>query len=320
MLAAMNRNRLWLFALAGMLFAGGARGAEKSKEGNFQKDREAILKMAGDFRVSFYFKETLSLSPDYKVQEKAYATDAFETVKVVEDGGKRIVLQHLLQAGGQVVKHWAQTWTYEDPRVLSFEGDRTWVTKTLSATEVAGTWTQSVTEVTDEPRYEGKGKWIHLEGGASEWTSNGTNRPLPRREYTKRDDYDLLLVVNRHTVTADGWYHEQDNVKQVKRDGKSYPLCREVGLNRYERVKDHDFSAANTYWEKTSGFWKDVRGIWTDATDKSSEVKLKDTVDGKALYSVLKDYSDKVEKGDGYDRTVLAASVKSFVEPGARAK
>jgi hypothetical protein len=189
----------------------------------FDQDRKAILAMAGDFKVGFHFEETLSLREDYKPTEKPYEEEAFETVKVVEDSGKRIVLQHILQAGPAVVKHWAQIWTYEDTELLEFQGSRVWTTRKLDPAEVKGKWTQRVTQVDDSPRYEGIAAWVHQEQ-SSEWTAQA-NRPKPRRE-EKRDDYDLLVVTNRHTITPLGWFHEQDNTKWVKRDGKQFPLVR----------------------------------------------------------------------------------------------
>src|SRR5687767_4042542 len=151
--------------LAGVLFISSAFASEES----FEKDRKAILSMAGDFKVGFHFQETLSLHAGYKPEEKPYKEAAFETVKVVEDSGKRIVLQHILQAGPAVVKHWAQIWIYEDTEILEFQGDRVWTTKKLSPEEAKGKWSQRVTQVDDSPRYEGIAAWVHGKE-ISEWT------------------------------------------------------------------------------------------------------------------------------------------------------
>src|SRR5690606_5653234 len=107
---------------------------------------------------------------------------------------------------------WRQIWTYEDTRVTEFRGLNRWKTRHLSPEEARGTWTQMVTNVDNSPRYEGWGKWEHA-NGVSSWTSAPTNRPLPRREYSKRKDYDVLIGVNRHVLTPAGWAHEQDNTK-----------------------------------------------------------------------------------------------------------
>lgn len=304
---------------AGVMLSGMLARGEETPGSEFEKDRQAILKMSGDFQVTFHFQETLSLREGYAIKEKAYDEDAHETVKVVEDSGRRIVLQHLLQAGGHVVKHWAQVWTYEDTELLEFTGSRTWVIRQLPKDEVKGTWTQRVTEVTDEPRYEGSGKWVHQDG-LSEWTSDLTNRPLPRREYTKREDYDLLLVTNRHAVTANAWYHEQDNTKQVKRDGASYPLCREVGLNRYERVTDFDFTAANDYWKKTSDFWKDVRQSWDAALVGHPQIKLKDKGDGQSFHKVMNQFTERVLKGEKVEAAEIRAALDAYVIVPTEAK
>lgn len=300
-----------LLIAAGALAAGALANGEEAAASNFEKDRQAILAMAGDFEVTFHFQETLPLNKDYKVIEKAYDEEANETVKVIEDNGKQIVLQHILQVGPMVVKHWAQIWTYEDTSLLEFQGQRVWETKSLSPEAIKGTWTQRVTEVTDEPRYEGYGKWIHREGGISEWTSSTTNRPLPRREYTKRSDYDLLVVTNRHTITPDGWYHEQDNVKEVRRDGKSYPLCREIGFNVYKRSTEVDFAKANDYWEKTAGLWKEVRKEWDAAIAANPKIDLPEKLEGKTLSNVVDPLVKRATKGE----TVSAEEIRTAMKP-----
>jgi len=276
----------------------------------FDKDRQAILAMAGDFKVGFHFQETVPLREDYKPTEKPYTEEAFETVKVVEDSGKRIILQHILQAGPAVVKHWAQIWTYEDTELLEFQGSRVWTTRKLDPAEVKGKWTQRVTQVDDSPRYEGLAAWVHNEQ-SSEWTAQA-NRPKPRRE-EKRDDYDLLIVTNRHTITKLGWFHEQDNTKVVKRDGKEYPLVREIGYNPYTRVKDHDFAKANAYWDKTASFWKDVRQVWEELYPAQGSVKVQTKAEPGVLMDVMSDLVEETEDGKAPDLAKIRESLKPFV-------
>ncbi|BCU78173.1 hypothetical protein llg_28880 [Luteolibacter sp. LG18] len=304
-----------LLAVGAMLAGTFARGAEETA---FEKDRRAILQMTGDFKVTFHFHETLSLHAGYTVKDRPYDEEAYETVKVAEDDGKRIVLQHLLQVEGEVVKHWSQVWTYEDTELLEFQGQRTWAKRGIDAAVAKGTWTQRVTEVTDEPRYEGYGRWVHHEG-ASEWTSSPTNRPLPRREYTKRDDYDLLLVTNRHTVTPQGWFHEQDNTKQVQREGAAYPLCREVGFNTYTRVADHDFALANDYWSRTSAFWKLVRQAWDGALGENSRIGLRDKVEDKTLSKAVGALAGRVKKGEAVTAEEIRGTLKPYLILSAKA-
>jgi hypothetical protein len=66
---------------------------------------------------------------------------------------------------------------------------------------------------------------------------------LPRREYTKRSDYQVVEVVNRHTLTPADWIHEQDNTKIVLGSAGTHALAREVGVNSYSRITDYDLSA-----------------------------------------------------------------------------
>lgn len=290
------------FLLCGTVFADDA---------SFEKDRKAILAMAGDFKVGFHFQETLALHEGYEVRKKPYDEEAHETVKVVEDSGKRIVLQHILLAGPAVVKHWAQIWTYEDTEILEFQGSRTWTTKKLTPEEAKGKWSQRVTQVDDSPRYEGIAAWVHGEE-TSEWTALA-NRPLPRREYSKRKDYDLLVVTNRHTVTKQGWFHEQDNTKWVKRDGKSYPLCREVGLNPYLRVEGHDFAKANDYWTKTAPFWKDVRQVWDELISQQPSMKVPLKTESGRMEEVFENFVEETEDGKAPAVDQIRTALKPFV-------
>ena len=122
----------------------------------------------------------------------------------------------------------------------------------MADTDARGAWSQTVYEVDDASRYAGIGRWTHADGEDS-WESDRTLRPLPRREYTKRSDYQALDVVNRHALTPAGWVHEQDNTKLViDADGRMHALAHERGINSYTRIADYDFAAGREYCSKTS--------------------------------------------------------------------
>lgn len=265
---------------------------------DIQQDREAILKMAGEFKVGFFFKETVNLSEGYVPREKAFNESAHEKVVVVRDEEKEIELQHLLLVQGEVVKHWSQIWKYEDTELLEYQGHNTWKKRTLSADEVKGTWTQQVTQTTDAPRYESFGTWKHNEG-SSTWTSELTSRPLPRREHKKRKDYDVLVATNRQTVNSEGWVHEQDNAKQVVRDGKNYPLCREVGFNTYTQVEKVDFNPVDTYWSENQEFWMSVKKAWNKVLVTKDAYVLKKRTDEGSLRFILGELEETQQKDVG---------------------
>ncbi|WP_206209007.1 DUF6607 family protein, partial [Vogesella mureinivorans] len=112
---------------------------------------------------------------------------------VIEDEPGRIVLQHLLMSpdGKRVTKHWRQDWHWQASERLEFSADQIWLLRPIDPALTRGAWTQCVHEVSDAPRYCGTGRWNHRYGVAT-WTSDRTWRPLPRREYTTRDDYNAL--------------------------------------------------------------------------------------------------------------------------------
>jgi hypothetical protein len=236
-----------------------------------EADRRAILAMAGNYKVTFDFEETFPVAPDYKVLSKPYHEEAIEVVTVAEDTPDRITLQHLLVVGSEekshVIKHWAQVWTWEDTRILDYAGSDgvdVWQRHAVSTDQAKGKWSQLVTSVDDTPRYEGLGRWVH-EFGESSWTSEPTRRPLPRREYEKRDDYDYLIVSNRHSLTPTGWVHSQDNRKVVDRGGKKYILAHETGLNQYNRTDDTLATKASDWWKENATVWNSIRNFWIDA-------------------------------------------------------
>ena len=190
-------------------------GENSEQIGKIDKDRKAILSMAGEYEVTFKFMETIAISDEYELK-KPYLAEATEVIFVVKDSPKNIILQHVLWLEDleRVVKHWKQEWKYEDQTVYEFIGNNTWKRNELTKKEAKGTWSQKVYQVDDSPRYESYGSWVHEEGMSS-WQGSKTRRPLPRREYTKRNDYEILMAINRHTITSTGWYNEQDNYKTV---------------------------------------------------------------------------------------------------------
>ena len=275
-----------------------------------EEDRRAILSMAGNFKVTFDFKETFPIAPGYTPLSKDYHEEAIEVVIVVEDMPERIALQHLLVVGSaeksRVIKHWAQIWTWQDTRILDYagsDGQEFWLRPNISAVHAKGQWSELVTSVDDTPRYEGLGRWTH-EAGESCWTSEPTRRPLPRREYEARDDYDYLIASNRYSITPTGWAHSQDNRKVVDRDGKTTVLSRETGLNRYFRTDDPLAAKASAWWNENATVWNSIRNFWIDAGQQAGPVfSFELRKDGVSLRKKF----DELEKSKPASEAVIEA-------------
>jgi len=267
--------------------------------------------MAGSFAVDFRFQETLALQPGYMVT-KPYHEEAMELVVVAEDSPRRIVLQHLLLIGkGNVLQHWRQIWTFEDTRLTEFRGHNTWRSRELTPAESLGTWTQMVTNVDNSPRYEGVGRWDHT-GGVSAWTSGETWRPLPRREYSKRDDYDVMLAVNRHTLTPQGWAHEQTNSKLDLAEPSNRLLAREDGLNLYVRT-ENDLSPAQAWWEANRDFSNDLTAVWEQIAASRTHYAITDDIDTAKLRSDIKRVAEAKPAPEDRMKNILDV-VLSFVK------
>lgn len=265
--------------------------------GSLARDRAAILAMTGEYHVDFDFRETVALRPGYQLTEP-YHAEATEYVEVIEDRGDFISLQHILVISDDddqpvVVKHWRQDWQYQPQELLTFNGERRWVQLPVAAEDAEAAWSQTVWQVDDSPRYSGVGRWQH-DGSFAAWTSNRSWRPLPRREYTKRDDYHVMVATNRHVITPDGWVHEQDNSKlDLDNPGVPY-IAHEIGVNKYTRIEGHDFSAGHAYWRQTAALWQRVREYWDQLLAERDSVKLAAEVDGEKLYEALFALADKL--------------------------
>jgi hypothetical protein len=289
----------------------------------FERDRRAILAMTGGFRTTFDFIETVGFAPGFE-PARPYQSWGTEYVYVIEDRRDFISLQHLLvmfvtDAAGKVQgpfvqKHWRQDWQYEDTDLHVFAGRDRWRRERPDAAAARGRWSQAVYQVDDSPRYEALGTWVH-EGSYSAWTSDQTWRPLPRRESSVRDDYQVLAGINRHTITPTGWVQEEENLKLVLgadgRPAANAPyLSRELGVNRYERVADFDFSAGDRYWQHTSDFWRDVRDAWKRVYAERDAFEYAQEVDGHAMFEPLFEYAEGLDTGGKYDARAAADVIR----------
>ena len=269
------------------------------------RDRAAILAMAGDYRASFDFLETIVFVPG-AAPARPYRSWGTERVYVIEDRGDFISLQHILsmvvidedgkRVGPLVQKHWRQDWRYEPKDVLVYAGDGRFETRAVAPGDRRGTWSQTVYQVDDSPRYGSVGRWAHS-AEASIWEGGEAWRPLPRREHSVRDDYQVLAGRNRHTILPTGWVHEQDNQKLVLAKGRTRRLAHEIGVDRYERVLDFDFSAADVYWRASAPFWALVRESWARRVARHPRFALADTCHGEEAFAPFFRTADRLEAG-----------------------
>ncbi len=297
-----------------------------------ERDRAAILAMAGDYRTSFDFLETLVFAPSMEAIPRQpsvpYRSWGTERIYVVEDSADFISLQHIMvmffvdekgrENGPMVMKHWRQDWRYQPVTLTEFHGQRRWSTRSTQEEERRAAWSQTVFHVDDTPRYASLGTWNH-NSAFSAWTGNSAWRPLPRREESARDDYQVLTGVNRHTVQAGGWVHEQDNMKMVL-DSRGQPdstlpfRAREYGVNRYDRIRDFDFSAGDAYWKGTGKFWKSVREQWAQRLQAHTTIEISETCGGEPAFAGFFNTADSLAKASGAAKNLRESAASRLVD------
>jgi hypothetical protein len=306
---------------------------QKQDLSDFERDRRAILAMAGTYRVTFDF---LEVTP-FGAQDGAkapYQSWGTEKVYVDSDTGESISLVHILemrivQPDGKVseplvTKHWRQDWTYHPMQIVEYKGNDRWQRRQLASAEGWGprSWLQTVYQVDESPRYASLGGWEHT-ASFSSWRSLETWRPLPRREWSVRDDYQVLIGTNRHTIIPTGWVQEENNLKAVltaeRELDASHPyVAREYGVARYQRIRDADFAAADEYYERTKEFWNQVRDRWSKVFAERGSVTLKGPVDKLGLFQPLFAHADAIaEQGAAASKKNQEVIESALKEMGA---
>ena len=253
--------------------------SQKKKE----LDRQAILDMCGCYEVTFKYTETFAPEIDYE-KKLDYTSKALELALPIIDEDNKISLQHLLVINDStVIKHWRQDWLFENRDLFHYDKDNSWSFSKLPASEVKGQWTQKVYQVDDSPRYAGSSSWVHVDG--KNYWENRSDSPLPRREYSKRSDYNVMSRGNRQEITSYGWVHEQDNDKIIRKDGETdVLLAQEKGYNIYKKMADSDCKVAADWWAAHKDFWDVARDAWDEVYNREGNLTLLKQVDGQPLF------------------------------------
>lgn len=278
-----------------------------------KEGKKNIENLCGCYQVEFKYAETFSPDAAYKFHDREKINGGLELIIPIENTDRKIVLQHLLVVNDKViVKHWREDWVYEPTDILKYEADYTWKKEKLNNADVKGKWLQTVWEVSEAPRYQGYGEWLNIEG-EQVW-QNTTDAPLPRREYSVRNDYNILNRTNRIRITKEGWIHEQDNRKIIRNNGNDQLLAEEKGWNTYVKVDDSKCAAALNYWKNTSEYWSAVKQVWNNFINDRSVVKINAQVNGRDLHAPLFGLANEFASGT-LPKENLVKAVSNIMKP-----
>ena len=300
-------SRVFLAAALSLSAPALAHGPIKAKpaaeeQAKFEADRANILGMAGNYKVTFDFREQTAWRADYTPIEPKIS-GGYEAVRVIEDSGTKIVLQHILvveDENGEAtpIKHWRQDWVYEPERYLVYADTNEWKLEKTPEKLRKGRWSQTVWQTDDSPRYGALGEW-ETQAGVARWRSGWTWRPLARRDAVRKPVYDRYYAINRHSLTPAGWIHWQDNTKMGEEGGELSPFVQESVLNTY--TKDDTFSAkrADDYWAATKDYWAAVRAEWDAAIrrGKGAVRVAEEPENGSVTGPALMGLADDIEAG-----------------------
>ncbi|UXX81072.1 hypothetical protein N7E81_08160 [Reichenbachiella carrageenanivorans] len=284
-----------------------AYGQKQKKE-----DIAAIKAMCGCYDIRFNFAETFAPDKDYEFHEN-YTSGALEYVFPISEDKDKIVLQHLLVIGDtMIIKHWRQDWLYENTDFYVFDKENTWKYVSKTPAEVKGQWTQKVYQVDDSPRYEGSATWVHVDG--KDYWESKADAPLPRREFSKRKDYNVMTRVNRQEITDYGWVHEQDNDKIIRSEDGDILLAQEKGWNTYTKTDDSKCDVAKAWWDTNQAYWADVRLVWDELFAQNKTLAINMKVDDKIMFQRLFALEKEMIAAQPYDSGVAQSKIKEAIQ------
>ncbi len=271
-------------------FFGQSKTESKVKENSVpvlskkELDKQSIRKMAGIYRVNFDFAETFSPDTSYQYHER-YSEWGVEYVFILEENENLISLQHLLIVNDtMIIKHWRQDWLFENKDIYTYYKDNEWIKSNLTNEQTTGTWTQKVFQVDDSPRYESVGTWNHVDG--RHFWEGKNDSPLPRREFTKRSDYNVLNRKSRIEILENGWVLEQDNKKIKRENGIDKLICSEKGIEKFS-IGEYVSIPATKWWSVESVYWADVRKEWNKVYESNNHLKISKKIGNKMLWESL---------------------------------
>lgn len=279
------------------------------------EDVAAIRGQCGCHDVTFLYAETFAPEKSYVFKDR-YIAKGTELVFVDEESPTKIVIQHLLVVNDSItVKHWREDWLYQNTSLLKFEQNATWKREKLTVEQVKGQWTQKVFEVDDSPRYEGSATWIHAD--KRNYWENTADAPLPRREYTKRSDYNVLRRTDHHEIRSDGYIHDQDNDKVIRSEAGDQLLASEKGLNVYKRTDERKCQTAKAWWVQNRAYWSDVRAVWNDLLASRDLVSIRGQVKGNVLGRELDELATTTQKttyNSAASRQLIRQTIEKYLK------
>jgi len=276
----------------------------------FSSDHRAIKKMSGCYEVTYQFSESKNMNPKLHTPSKDYHETGLEWITVDQESKNEISLQHILIIGNELQKHWRQVWTKNPTSSIEYLGDNTWERKNivLNSKKLNNLWSQVVYQVDDSPRYGCLATWTHGFFSSS-WQCTHTLSPLPRREFSQRSDYNLLMRENIHEIKLNKWFHKQFNHKIIQNELGLNIIAQEEGQNTYKKVSAKNCKAAKVFWKVRKNNWHLIQDMWKHVFEHHPKIAFKNKVDNKTLWMMLFELEEQYSKAEKNEE-----SEKKFVK------
>ena len=250
----------------------------------FERDRRAILAMAGTYRVTFDFLEVAPFTAQDK-PNAPYQSWGTEKIYVDADDGKSISLVHILEmrvvqkdgsiSEPMVTKHWRQDWRYEPAHIVEYQGRDRWQRRKLDARGGEGAWSQS--------RVSGR-----RVAALCEHRSLAAHAELLDLAERRHAGVRCRVANGACAMTIRCWSARTatpsssdrlDSGRKQSEGGADRSARRSMRRGRISRASTvlratsafaiADFAAADRYYERTKQFWDEVRDRWSAMCSRS---------------------------------------------------
>ena len=201
-----------------------AASAPAADAAQYQADRDAILAMVGNFSVTFDFIETVSFDKDYELNDRA-KSGGDEIVRIIQDDGDFISLQHTLVVGGKDAPRYGAVgaWKHENG-VSSWEPSEEW--RPLPRRDATKRTDYHAVDAINIHTITPAG-WVH-EQINTKLVLSGEPHALVREigvnTYTRNDDFEVAVGDDYWTATKDFWAEIRDEWTRIETENPRFGL------------------------------------------------------------------------------------------------
>ncbi|MFL3647325.1 MAG: DUF6607 family protein, partial [Cellvibrionales bacterium] len=93
-------------------------------------------------------------------------------------------------------------------------------------------------------------------------------------------------------------------------------VAKEIGIARYQRIIDHDWTPGEQYWLDSGAYWAVVRQNWRSLVAKHQDLTIRSKIDGMPMFMDL--FNQQASMGAIIDRDeqrLIVDTINAYLSP-----